>query len=120
MEKRNKIIYWVSTGLLSILMTLSASMYFINTEGISKIFVALGYNERIVIPLAVLKILGLIAIWSNKSKTLKEWAYFGFLLDFILALEGHLSANDGEHMGAVIALALWAISYTYNKKLSHS
>ncbi|MFK7952453.1 MAG: DoxX family protein [Ekhidna sp.] len=113
----NKIIYWVSTGLLSLLMLFSASMYFIQTEDIKTIFSGLGYPPRIVIPLATLKILGLIAIISNKNKTLKEWAYFGFLIDFCLALEAHLSIKDGEHIGAVIALILLMISYTYNKKV---
>ncbi|MEP1033410.1 DoxX family protein [Ekhidna sp.] len=117
MEKRNKIIYWISTGLLSLLMLTSASMYLVKTSEIIKIFISLGYNERIVIPLAILKILGIIIIWTNLSKTLKEWAYFGFLLDFILALEGHLSTKDGEHLIAVIALILWSISYLYNKKV---
>lgn len=117
MEKRNKIIYWIATGLLSLMMLASAGMYFANTEGVTEIFLSLGYNARIVIPLAILKILGIATIVSNFSKTLKEWAYFGFLLDYSLALEGHLSVGDGEHMGAIIALVLWAISYTFNKKV---
>lgn len=118
MEKRNKIIYWISTGALSLMMIMSAGMYFVKTAEVTKIFVSLGYNGRIVIPLAILKIVGLIVIWTNLSKTLKEWAYFGFLLDFMLALEGHLAVNDGEHFGAIIAIVLWAISYMYHKKLS--
>lgn len=117
MEKRNKIIYWASTALLSLMMLASASMYFFKTSDIIEIFLSLGYNERIVIPLAILKILGILTIWTNYSKTLKEWAYFGFLLDFVLALEGHLAVNDGEHMGALIAIILWAISYLYNNKV---
>ncbi len=117
MEKRNKIIYWIATGLLSLMMTMSSLMYFIKTEEVSEIFKSLGYNDRIVIPLATLKILGIITILTNLSKTLKEWAYFGFLLDFVLALEGHLSANDGGHYTAVAAIALWVISYSYNKKV---
>lgn len=117
MEKRNKIIYWIATGAISILMILSASMYFSKTSDITEIFISLGYNGRIVIPLAVLKIVGVITIWSNFSKTLKEWAYFGFLLDFILALEGHLAVNDGGHLTAIIAIILWSISYLYNKKV---
>ncbi|MEM7298477.1 MAG: DoxX family protein [Bacteroidota bacterium] len=117
MEKRNKIIYWIATGLLSLMMLASAGMYFANTEGVTDIFLSLGYNARIVIPLAILKILGIAAIVSNLSKTLKEWAYFGFLLDFLLALEGHLSAGDGQHTGAILALSLWAISYTYYRRI---
>ena len=115
--KRNKIIYWIATGLLSLLMIMSAGMYFFNTEQVSEIFIGLGYNARIVIPLAILKLLGITAIISNFSKTLKEWAYFGFLLDFLLALEGHLSANDGGFGAAAIALVLWSISYFFYRKI---
>ena len=113
----NKIIYWVSTGLLSLFITIAAIMYLVNTAMVQDIFTSLGYPARIVIPLAVLKILGIIAIVSGKNKTLKEWAYFGFLIDFILALEAHLAVQDGEHIAATIALILLMISYTYNKKV---
>lgn len=117
MGKRNKIIYWTATGLLSLMMVVSSIMYFVNTDEVSAIFISLGYNERIVIPLAILKIAGIATILTNFSKTLKEWAYFGFLLDFVLALEGHLSAQDNGHYTAIVAIILWAISYTYNKKV---
>ncbi len=115
MKKRNKIIYWVSTGLLSLMMLMSATMYLFNTAQVSEVFVQLGYNSRIIIPLAFLKILGVTAILTNKSKVLKEWAYFGFSVDFLLAIEGHLSVRDGEHFGAIMALFLLIISYSYNR-----
>ena len=115
--KTNKIVYWISTGLLSLLLLFSASMYFMNTDGIREIFVGLGYNGRIVIPLGVLKILAVIAITSNKSKMLKEWAYFGLLIDFVLAFEAHTSAQDGEFGGALVALILWTVSYIFNKRI---
>lgn len=115
--KTNKILYWVATGLLSLLMVFSATMYFVNTAEVSEVFVALGYNTRIVIPLAVLKLLGVGALLSNYSKPLKEWAYFGFLLDFVLALEAHVSAGDDEESGAILALALWLVSYVFHRKL---
>ena len=115
--KTNKIVYWISTGLMCLLLLYSAGMYFTNTEALKEGFVFFGYNGRIVIPLAILKILAVVAILSNLSKTLKEWAYFGLLVDFILALEAHLYAGDGEHMGAIIALVLWAVSYYFNRKV---
>ncbi len=113
----NKIIYWISTGLLSLLMIVSSIMYLVKTEMVQEIFQSLGYPSRIVIPLATLKILGIIAIVSNKNNTLKEWAYFGFLIDFSLAIEGHLAVKDGGHITATVALLLLMISYTFNKKV---
>ena len=64
-DKRNRIIYWIATGLLSLMMLMSAGMYFFNTEEVSQIFVSLGYNTRIVIPLAILKVAGVVTIVSN-------------------------------------------------------
>ena len=113
----DKSIFWISTSLLSLLMIFSASMYFLKTQMISSIFISMGYNERIVIPLAILKIAGVVAIVSNYSRTLKLWAYFGFLMDFSLALEGHLSIKDGGHTMSIIALILWIVSYTYDRKV---
>ncbi len=120
MKKRNKIIYWVSTVLLSLMMVMSAGMYLFNTSEVAKVFVLLGYNTRIIIPLAILKLLGVTAILTNRSKVLKEWAYFGFFIDFLLALEGHLSVGDGEHGGAIIALVLLVVSYSYNRLIDKS
>lgn len=117
MEKRNKIIFWAATGLMCLLMLFSASMYFLNFDDVAEVFVSLGYNSRIVIPLAVVKILGVIAIVTNKSTILKEWAYFGFLLDFLLAAEAHIAVKDGGHVTAIVAIILWAVSYMYNKKV---
>ncbi len=117
MGKTNQIIFWVTTGLLSLMMILSAFRYLFDYETITQVFVDLGYNARIVVPLAILKLLGVLSILTNRSKLLTEWAYFGFLIDFILALEAHLSVRDGQHWGAVIALVLWLFSYTYGKRV---
>lgn len=115
MEKRNKIIYWASTGLFSAWMLFSAAFYFINTSMVEEVFVQLGYNTRIVIPLAIIKILGIVAILTNKSRVLKEWAYFGFLVDFLLAFEAHIAVGDGNHITVLIAIVLWVVSYSYNR-----
>lgn len=117
MEKRNKIIYWITTGLLSALMLMSASMYIFNYEMVSQTFVNLGFPVYIIYPLAIAKLLGIIAILSNKSKFLKEWAYAGFFFDFVLALSAHWVINDGEFVPAFVAIVLLIISYRYDKKV---
>jgi len=117
MEKRNKIIYWIATGLFSALMLMSASMYIFNYEMVSQTFTNLGYPTYIVYPLAIAKILGLIAILTRKSKFLKEWAYAGFFFDFVLALSAHLVIADGEFVPAFVAILLLIVSYRYDKKV---
>lgn len=116
-QKRNKIIYLVSTGLITALMLMSAGMYLFNNEMVNETFMKLGYPTYIVYPLAIAKILGLIAIWTKKSNTLKEWAYAGFFFDFILAAMAHIGINDGEHIPAMVAAVLLLVSYIYEGKL---
>ena len=114
--KRDKVIYWISTGLFTTLMLMSAGMYFFNNEMVSEIFTSLGFPTYIIYPLAVAKILGLIAIWTNKSKMLKEWAYAGFFFDFVLAATAHLMVSDGEYAAALFAIVLLIVSYVFDKK----
>lgn len=117
MEEKKKIIYWIPTGLLSALMITSATRYMVQLEEFGEHFVNFGYNARIVLPLAIAKILAVVAIVSGKSPMLKEWAYAGLLFDFLLALEAHISINDGQYIGPIIALVLWTASYIFYRKV---
>ncbi|MEM1124457.1 MAG: DoxX family protein [Bacteroidota bacterium] len=116
--KNFKWIYRISTGLLTLMMLLSAGMYIFNHAEVSQSFTKLGYPAYIVYPLAVAKILGLIAIWTDQSKSLKEWAYAGFFFDFVLAFFAHLMIGDGEFAPAIVATLLLFTSYFSWKKLS--
>ncbi len=116
--RKNKIIYWTSTGLLTALMLMSVGMYIFNHVEISNTFSRLGYPSYIIYPLAIAKILGLTAIWTNKSKTLKEWAYAGFFFDFVLAFFAHLMVGESIVI-ALIALLLLGISYFNSKSLTN-
>ena len=115
--KTKKIIYWIATGLLCLFMLAAAGMYIFNHQAVTEIFEKLGYPAYIVYPLAIAKILGVTAILTNYSKTLKEWAYAGFFFDFILALSAHLAAGDGEFVPAIVALILLAVSYIFDKQV---
>lgn len=114
--KNKNWIYLISTGLLTALMLMSAGMYFFNYEEVTATFLSLGFPGYIVYPLAIAKILGLVAIWTNKSYSLKEWAYAGFFFDFTLALSAHLVAGDGQFLPAIVALILLGASYYGWKK----
>ena len=116
-RKQDKIIYWTSTGLLTALMLLSAGMYFVQHDMVSATFTKLGFPTYIIYPLAIAKILGLIALWTRKSEMLKEWAYAGFFFDFVLALSAHLNIGDGEFLPSIIALILLVVSYIFEKRI---
>lgn len=115
--KTNKIIYWSTTGLMSLLFLASAMMYIFNYPTAEGFFVSLGFPTWIIYPLATLKILGVVTILSQKSNFLKELAYAGFLFDAILALAAHLIVGDGEFAPAILALIFIVLSWTYDRKI---
>ena len=115
--KRDKIIYYAATGLLTLLMLFSAGMYFFNHEEVVGMFTNFGYPTYIIYPYAVAKLLGLSAIWFIGNKTLKEWAYAGFFFGIILAFFAHVMIGDGEQMGALMGMIFLVISYIYSKKI---
>ncbi|CAM1367342.1 conserved membrane protein of unknown function [Tenacibaculum soleae] len=115
--KKNKIIYYAATGLLTLLMLFSAGMYFFNHEAVAGMFTNFGYPTYIIYPYAIAKILGLVAIWFINNKVIKEWAYAGFFFAFILAFFAHVMIGDGEQTAALIAMVLLITSYVFSKKV---
>lgn len=116
MNKRDNIIYYAATGLFSALIGMGVVMYFAQHEMVSEMFTSLGFPTWIIYPLAIAKTLGLVAIWTNKSKMLKEWAYAGFVFDLLLAISAHTMVGDGGQGGAIVALLLVVVSYIFNRK----
>lgn len=112
-----KIIFWIVTGLLCLMMLGSAGMYIVNYDSVKTIFESLHYPTYIIYPLAVAKILGVIAIVTNYSKWLKEWAYAGFFYDFLLAASAHYFSGVPSPFLAIAALALLIVSYILDKKV---
>lgn len=110
MSKR-KIAYYVVTALFTVLLSLGIVMYFAKHADVVKAFTKLGYPTYIIYPLAIAKLLGLIAIWTKISPTLKEWAYAGFFFDLVLAIAAHVAIKDGEFFAAAIGLTLLLASY---------
>ena len=112
----NKIIYWVATTVMCGIFAFSASMYFTKTEMVKGFFEALNYPSYVVIPLATLKVLGIIAVLTKQSKLLTEWAYAGFFFDAVLAYAAHTVAGDGGTMFSTVAIISTIVSrYMYGR-----
>lgn len=116
--KTTKIIYWITTGLLSALVLMSAGMYLFNNAMVQGSFTALGFPLWIIYPLAFFKIAGIATIVSNKFPLAKEWAYAAFFFNFLLAMGAHIAVGDGEQGGAIMALVLLLGSYISGKKIN--
>jgi len=95
MEKRNKIIYWVATGLLSVGMFSSGIMQIMHVKELEDIMVHLGYPLYMMYILGVWKILGVIAVLIPGFKLVKEWSYAGLFFTMTGALVSHLILGDG-------------------------
>ena len=115
--KLNKIIYWLSTAIFSSIFLFSAIMYFTKYEMVKGFFTSLGYPVYIIYPLAIAKILGVVAILSKKSRVLKEWAYAGFFFDVALASAAHIYTKDGGQLLALTAMVMLIISRIFDSKI---
>lgn len=117
MKKRDILIYRAVTGLFSAFMLFQVFAYFLMFDMTSEMFESLGVPTAMVYPLAIAKFLGLVAIWTNRSRLLKELAYLGYAIDFILASYLHMMANDGGAAAPAVALLILLISYVFNRRL---
>ncbi len=120
MNKRDINIYRVVTGLFSLLILFQVVMYFYMHDMVRETFERLGVPGSIVYPLAIAKFLGLVAIWTNKSRLLKELAYLGFAVDFVMASAAHMKAGDDGVVPPIIALIIMLVSFFYPEEFMES
>lgn len=116
---KNKIIYWSSTGIITLMMLFSAYGYFTNPD-MKAAFVHLGFPNYFRIQLGTLKLLGaVILILPISSDKIKSFAYFGFGITFISATIAHLASGDpvSVAIAPIIFLVILGISYYYQKKM---
>ena len=116
--KRNKIIYWVTTGIVGAMMLFSAYSYFTNPQ-VSEGFHHLGFPDYFRVELAFAKIFGaLILLVPMVPARIKEWAYAGFGITFISAAIAHINSNDATSMiiTPIVVLVILIISNVYFHK----
>jgi len=111
MKNKKLIIYRIVTALFSLMLLGGAITYFVKYDMVHDMFISLGVPTEIIYPLAIAKIIGILAIWLIKYSVIKKLAYLGFALDLVMAIFSHLNAGDGEFFGPIIPLVLLIISY---------
>ncbi|MFI0430821.1 DoxX family protein [Mariniflexile sp. HMF6888] len=113
--KRNKIIYWIVTGFLSIGMLAGGVQQMLQIGGYNEIIKQLGYPQYLLSILGVWKILGVIAILIPKSPLLKEWAYAGFFFVMSGASISHLAVGQPltEAIPSLILLLVTILSWYF-------
>ena len=116
--KGTKIIYWIFTGLLCLLMLFSAlSGFFSRAEGVA-VFAHLGYPPYLLSFISVAKLLGIIALLVPGLPRLKEWAYGGFTIYITGALYSSICSGDPASAWSMLFIGYIIIfgSYFYYHK----
>ena len=116
--KKNKIIYWTSTIVISAIMLFSAIGYFTN-EDMKNAFTHLGFPSYFRIELGIAKVIGaFVLLIPMISVKLKEFAYAGFGLVFISAVIAHLASGDAVSViiAPVVMSVILSVSYIYYTK----
>jgi len=78
----------------------------------------LGYPIYIMVITGVFKLFGAVAILQNKFKTIKEWAFAGFAINFIGAFASRAFVGDsgGLLILPLVILVIMFILYYFWKK----
>jgi hypothetical protein len=117
--KRDKIVYWITTGLVAAMMFFSAYMYLTMNPELVNGFKSIGFPTFFITILGVAKLLGAIVLVAPVGRTLKEWAYAGFIFIFIGAAWTHIVTSTPFIM-PVIFLAILVVSYLFWTRLLRS
>ncbi|CAN5209071.1 hypothetical protein BH11BAC5_BH11BAC5_13780 [soil metagenome] len=117
--KKDKIIYWATTGIIGVMMLFSAFQYVSNPQ-IKAAFVHLGFPGYFRVELAIAKIVGvLILLIPAIPRVIKEWGYAGFGIVFISAAIAHYNSGDAVSMVVMplVFLVVLLLSHLYFSKL---
>ncbi|MES2064582.1 MAG: DoxX family protein [Bacteroidota bacterium] len=78
----------------------------------------LGYPIYIMVITGVFKLFGAVAILQNKLKTIKEWAFAGFAINFMgaFASRAFVGDNGGLLILPLVILVIMFILYYFWKK----
>jgi hypothetical protein len=116
--KSIKITYWVLNILFCLFHVMDAIGGLTQAKAGVDAMQAMGYPLYLMSFLAVLKLLGVIALLQDKFKTIKEWAFAGFSFTLIGAAVSHACINDKAAfiILPVVFLALLLVLYYFWRK----
>ncbi|MCB0634390.1 MAG: DoxX family protein [Lewinella sp.] len=113
MSKRNKIIYWIATGWLSLGMVSTGIVQLMKMDEEVTNFTQLGYPLYLMSILGIWKLLGVVVVLVPKYPLVKEWAYAGFFFAMLGAIISHLVVGDPALtlFGPTLLLVLTVVSW---------
>ena len=120
--KTIKVTYWVLNIVFCLFHVMDAGGGLAKAKAGVDAMNAMGYPIYLMGFLAVLKLLGVIALLQNKYKTVKEWAFAGFSFTLIGATVSHACVNDPAMfiILPIVFLAILFALYYFWKKLEQT
>jgi len=118
-NKTNKIIFWISTGLLALFIL--PGIFFLNSP------MALKGSEHLLVPnwlrleVGIGHFIGaLILILPMFGKRIKEWAYVALGIEYLSAVIAHISIDGfvADSFFPLVIFAILLVSYIYYHKLT--
>ncbi|MEM6911416.1 MAG: DoxX family protein [Verrucomicrobiota bacterium] len=97
--KVNNILYYLSTGLVTLFMVGGGLTYLAGSERIEAAFSfemqgdynAIGFPGWLILPMGIMKVAGALALWLPfVPKWIREWAYAGMFFNLLLAIGAHV------------------------------
>jgi hypothetical protein len=109
--------YWIATGLFTALFAGSILLGLGDLKGSYEEYAHLGFPAWSIFFNSFGKLFGLIAIYANTSRTLKDFAFAGFLFDLLLALVAHAAQMEIKLLLPIFGLGLWWFAFAMNRKV---
>jgi hypothetical protein len=107
-----KIVYWIATGLVSV-MLLFALSYLTGSEQVTTGFAKAGYPQHLRIVLGIAKPAAAIVLLLPGLALLKEWAYAGVTITWIMASISAYASREPVTIWILplVLLVLLGVSY---------
>jgi hypothetical protein len=104
--------YWTSTAIVAA-MLLMALTYLTGSEQVVNGFIKSGYPQHLRIVLGLAKPAAAIVLLLPGLALLKEWAYAGVTITWIMAAMAAYASGEGPQVWVIpiVLLALMAVSY---------
>jgi hypothetical protein len=116
--KATRILYWVSTTVFALIFTTTGALYVTHSPIMVAKLDNLGYPPYVLNMLGVAKLLGAAALITPRFLRIKEWAYAGFVFDFVGATWSHAVVQGAtKAVPPLLPLAVLLISYISYRKL---
>lgn len=115
--KKHKIIFWVTTTLIFLMEGVGSALGY-NSDEAKQGMQHLGYPMYFGYALAAFKVLGTLALMIPiVPKRIKEWAYAGFIFDFLFASISYFCVDGPVFFAFFPLLFLGILALSYNSYL---